>query len=110
MKLAILPAGATEWSAITSSEHRGESGIAIMRTRQIGDIRLRLVQYSPSYVGDHWCHKGHLIFVVAGQLYVEHKDGTRWNLSPGASWHGSDDDGSPHRARSPGGATVFIVD
>ena len=85
MKLANLPAGATEWPAITSSEHRGESGIAIMRTRQIGDIRLRLVQYSPSYVGDHWCHKGHLIFVVAGQLYVEHKDGTRWNLSPGAS-------------------------
>ena len=81
-----------------------------MRGRQFGEIQIRLVQYSPAYIGDHWCHKGHLNFVVAGQVFIEHQDGTTWDLSAGTSWHVADDEGSPHRARSAGGATVFIVD
>ena len=110
MKLANLPAGMTDWSTITSSEHAGESGTATMRARQFGDVQLRLVEYSASYVADHWCHKGHLIFVVAGQIFIEHEDGTTWDLTAGTSWHAADDDGSPHRARSAAGATVFVVD
>jgi hypothetical protein len=110
MKLANLPAGMTDWSTITPSEHPGDSGTATMRARQFGDTQLRLVDYSASYVADHWCHKGHLIFVVAGQLVIEHEDGTTWDLTAGNSWHAADDDGSPHRARSAAGATVFIVD
>jgi hypothetical protein len=110
MKLANLPAGITDWSTMTSSEHPGESGTATMRARQFGEIQLRLVEYSPSYVADHWCHKGHVIFVVAGQMSIEHEDGITWNLTAGTSWHVADDDASPHRARSAAGATVFIVD
>ena len=31
----------------------------------------RLVDYSTNYVADDWCHKGHIVFVVAGQLANE---------------------------------------
>ena len=110
MKLANLPASMTDWSTITSSEHPGDSGTASVRARHFGEIQLRLVEYSPAYVADHWCHKGHLIFVVAGQIFIEHQDGTMWKLTAGTSWHAADDDGSPHRVRSSAGATIFIVD
>lgn len=110
MKLTNLPSSITDWSTITPSEHPGESGTAIMRVRQFGEIQLRLVEYSPDYVGDHWCHKGHLTHVISGELLIEHEDGTRWTLPAGTSWHVADDEGSPHRARSVGGATVFVVD
>ena len=65
MKLADLPSSMTDWSTVPSSERPGESGRATVRSRQFGEIQLRLVEYSASYVGDHWCHKGHLTFVVA---------------------------------------------
>ena len=110
MKLANMPASMTDWSNMTPSEYPGESGVAIMRTRKFGELQLRLVEYSASYLGDHWCRKGHVIFVLAGQMFIEHEDGTTWNLTEGTSWHVADDDGSPHRARSAAGATVFVVD
>ena len=66
MKLVDLPSSMTDWSTVPSSEHPGESGRATVRSRQFGEIQLRMVEYSASYVGDHWCHKGHLTFVVAG--------------------------------------------
>jgi hypothetical protein len=110
MKLSDLPSSTTDWSTITPSEHPGESGTATMRARQFGEIQIRLVEYSAAYVGDHWCHKGHLTFVVAGHMTIEHENGTSWDLRAGTSWHVADDDGSPHRARSINGATVFVVD
>jgi hypothetical protein len=110
MRLANLPAGMTDWSTIGASEHPGESGIATMRTRQFGEIQLRLVEYSASYLSDHWCHKGHVVFVLAGEMFIEHEDGTKWKLTAGTSWQAADNDGSPHRARSAAGATIFIID
>jgi hypothetical protein len=110
MKLANFAAGMTDWTAVQASVHPGESGTASMRVRQLGDIQLRPVEYSAGFVGDHWCHKGHLTFVVAGQMQIEHQDGAVLTLSAGTSWHIADDDGSPHRARSESGATVFVVD
>ena len=110
MKLADLPSSMTDWSTVPSSEHPGESGSATMRSRQFGEIQLRMVEYSASYVADHWCHKGHLTFVVSGQLVIEHDDGRSLIIPAGTSYHVADDDGRPHRARSERGATVFIVD
>jgi hypothetical protein len=88
----------------------GESGTATARTRQLSEIRARLVEYSAGYVADHWCPKGHIIYVVAGNLIIEHQDGRRFSLAPGMSYHVADDDGPPHRALSDEGATVFVVD
>jgi hypothetical protein len=109
MKLVDLPSSMTDWSKVPSSEHAGESGRTTVRSRQFGEIQLRLVEYSPSYLGDHWCHKGHLTFVVSGQMVIEHEDGRSLTIPAGTSYHVADDC-PPHRARSERGATVFIVD
>ena len=65
---------------------------------------------SPGYVADHWCPKGHVLFVIAGALAIEHRDGARYELSEGTTWHVADDAGAPHRVLCEQGATVFIVD
>ena len=79
-------------------------------SRQIGDIQVRVVEYGVGYVADHWCHKGHILFVLTGTLTIEHDDGGSYDVAAGESWHAGDDQGAPHRVVCPDGATVFIVD
>jgi len=110
MKLEGMTLGATDWSTLPVTVHPGTTGSATARTRQLGDIQLRLVDYGAGYLADHWCAKGHILFVVAGSLVIEHQDGSRCALSPGTSWHAGDGDGPPHRVVCDTGATVFIVD
>ena len=105
-----LPCGMIDWASLPSTVHPGESGTAAMRSRSFGDIQLRLVEYSPGYLADHWCDKGHILLVTAGGLTIEHRDGTRYELAVGVTWHVADNGASAHRVVSAHGATAFIVD
>ena len=51
----------TDWSSVPETRHPGESGFAIWRTVQAGNARIRMVEYSPGYVADHWCSRGHVL-------------------------------------------------
>jgi len=62
MDIANIPFGTTDWSQIEPTEHPGETGSALWRTRQFGAIRARIVEYTPGYLADHWCSKGHVLF------------------------------------------------
>lgn len=110
MKLTNLLPNSIDWSQIPASVHAGASGRATERQQRVGELQLRLVEYSAGYTADHWCSKGHVIFVVAGDLTIEHADGTRYGLTAGMSYVVADDSGTPHRARSDGGSTIFVVD
>jgi hypothetical protein len=107
--LSDIPFGTTDWWQLDPSEHPGETGVARWRTRQFGVVRVRLVEYSPGYRADHWCHKGHILFCVAGELETELADGRVFRLTPGMSYQVADD-AEPHRSRTGPGATLFIVD
>ena len=109
MKIADLPFGTTDWSAVAPTHHPGETGTATWRTRQFGDIRVRMVEYSPGYRADHWCEKGHILLVLSGELETELADGRRHTLGPGMSYQVADG-AEPHRSSSRGGAVLFIVD
>jgi len=110
MKLSELPTGLIDWSNAPASSHSGASGTAAVRARQLGDIQIRLVAYSAGYAADHWCHKGHILFVVSGSVTIEHADGRRYEAAAGTSYHVPDDDSAPHRLNTDEGASVFIVD
>ena len=109
MKMHDIPFGITDWSAVEATEHPGETDMAYWRTRQFGDLRVRLVEYTPGYLADHWCSKGHILFCVAGELETELEDGRRYVLTPGLSYQVADG-AEPHRSRTALGATLFIVD
>lgn len=110
MKLAALPLGTIDWTALPTTAHAGETGAATMRSRSFGDIQLRLVEYGVNYLADHWCNKGHILFVVQGALTIEHRDGSHSDLTAGMTWHAADDGAPSHRVLSEQGAQVFIVD
>ena len=109
MVLNDIPFGTTDWSTVETTEHAGESGVAVWRTRQFGGIRVRMVEYSAGYRADHWCEKGHILLCLAGDLETELADGRTFRLRPGVSYQVADK-AEAHRSFSPSGATLFIVD
>lgn len=109
MDMAGIPFGATDWSSVEATEHRGERGKATWRTRQFGRIRVRMVEYSPGYSADHWCVKGHILLCLEGELRTELRDGRTFVLKPGMSYQVADD-AEPHRSSTSIGAKLFIVD
>ena len=40
MRMTDIPFGTTDWSAVETTTHKGEVGMATWRTRQFGGIRL----------------------------------------------------------------------
>ena len=49
------------------------------RILYIGDVRVRMVEYTPGYLADHWCDRGHILYVVEGELDTELKDGRKFS-------------------------------
>jgi hypothetical protein len=58
MKLDGLPIGAVDWRRVPAVRHAGETGAATARTRDLGGVQLRIVEYGAGYRADHWCPKG----------------------------------------------------
>lgn len=104
-----IPFGTTDWSQIERTEHKGVTGAAYWRTRSFGGIRVRMVEYTPGYLADHWCVKGHILVCLEGELHTELEDGRTFTLTPGVSYQVADD-AEPHRSYTASGARLFIVD
>ena len=109
MEMKDIPFTAVDWSTVEPEEHKGETGTAIWRTCKFGDIRVRMVEYTPGYLADHWCSKGHVLLCLEGELHTELQDGRRFVLTPGVSYQVSDG-AEPHRSSTATGAKLFIVD
>ena len=110
MKIPALAFTVTDWSAVHPTRHDGETGFAVWRTFNIGDLRVRMVEYSPGYLADHWCDRGHVLYVLEGVLETELRDGRRFTLTAGMSYQVSDFGDAAHRSSTVDGAKLFIVD
>jgi len=110
MKLPDHSFAVTDWTAVPTTEHPGETGKAIWRTETMGDVRIRQVEYSPGYLADHWCDKGHVLYVLEGELETELRDGRRFLLTAGMCYRVSDFGDPAHRSSTRTGAKLFIVD
>lgn len=109
MQINDIPFGTTDWSDVPATHHAGETGAATWRTRQFGPIRVRIVEYTPGYLADHWCVKGHILLCLEGELTTELEDGRVFVLKPGMSYQVADQ-AEPHRSSTAVGAKLFIVD
>jgi quercetin dioxygenase-like cupin family protein len=109
VRIEDVPFTTTDWSKVEPTEHPGASGMASWRTFEQGNLRVRLVEYSPGYQADHWCRRGHVLFVLQGELVTELEDGTQVRLTAGMSYQVADS-GLAHRSRTVPGARLFIVD
>ena len=110
MKFPEHPFAVTDWSTVQATRHAGETGHALWRTVMMGEARIRIVEYSPGYLADHWCDRGHVLLVLEGELVSELRDGREFPMQAGMSYRVSDFGDAPHRSRSVSGCRLFIVD
>lgn len=109
METNQIPFQITDWQTIPATTHPGETGHALWKTLQFGDLRIRMVEYSADYLADHWCSKGHIIYCIEGEMVSELADGSKHVLSTGMSYEVSDELSS-HRSFSKDGVRLLIID
>ena len=109
MEIQHHPFETIDWSTIEKVKHTGITGYALWQTIMMGDIRIRLVEYSAGYFADHWCSKGHIIYCINGEMETELKDGRKYTLKQGMTYHVGDNS-DDHRSSSVNGCKLFIVD
>ena len=74
---------------------------------RLDDITLRLVAYHAKFAAAHWCAKGHILYVVVGNLVI---DNIGTPLSPGTTRYALREcRRGAHRRLCGFGATVVIV-
>jgi len=110
MKIQEVPFTTINWDEIPQTIHTGETGFATWQTVETGNIRVRIVEYSPGYLADHWCPRGHVIHVLKGEMVSELKDGSISVMKAGMTYMMSDNEVNPHRTLTEQGITLFIVD
>lgn len=109
MRIENVPFTQIDWDQIPATLHPGDPGHASWRTVEMGNLRVRIVEYSPGYAADHWCSRGHVLLVLKGELHTLLQDGRRFTTTAGQSWQSADNE-PPHRSSTPTGALLFIVD
>ena len=98
-----------DWSKIPVTEQPGETGSTTIRTLQLNGLRIRRVDYSPGYLADHWCRKGHIVHCLEGQLVSQMEEGGAVCLEKGMTYVVSNEQSS-HRSFSEKGVSLLIID
>jgi hypothetical protein len=109
MLLPAHPFQIIDWTDVPEERHKGERGHAIWQVIQLGEIRIRRVEYTAGYQADHWCTKGHIIHCMEGSMVTALEDGRRMPLSKGMTYIVGDGN-EAHCTSSEEGCTLFIVD
>jgi quercetin dioxygenase-like cupin family protein len=109
MKLDSFSFETLDWNSVPKDEHQGDTGKAYWQVRMMNDIRVRRVEYSPGYLANHWCEKGHVLFCIEGEMETELADGRKFKLSKGMSYLVGDNN-EAHRSSTTNGCILYIVD
>jgi hypothetical protein len=105
-----IPFQVVDWSQIQPAEHKGESGLAHWQTLMFEGLRVRIVEYSPHYIADHWCQKGHIVHCLEGEFISEMADGSQHILTKGKTYIVSDDMSSHRSITGNEGVKLLIID
>lgn len=109
MQIKDVPFCTINWNEVKRIEKPGIGGKAYWRVFEQGNIRVRMVEYTPGYLADHWCEKGHVILVLEGEMETELQDGRKFTLKQGMSYQVADGIDA-HRTYTKDGVKLFIVD
>ena len=107
--MSNIPFSTIDWSKIERVAFEGETGTAFWQTTHFAGLRIRLVEYSPGYLADHWCRKGHIVHCLSGEFISELGNGANFLLTQGMTYVVSDNL-STHRSLSPHGVKLLIID
>ena len=109
MKIENIPFQQINWDDVEVVEIPGLTGVAMSKIWEMGNIRVRLVQYLADYQANHWNHRGQVVLVLAGQLQITLADSRSFTIQAGETFVVADNT-EAHQIATSEGATVFIVD
>jgi len=109
MNKNIIPFQVVDWNLIPKIEHKGQKGFAFWQTLELHGLRIRIVEYSPGYLADHWCKKGHIVYCLEGKFISELENGEKFPIKKGMTYIVSDEVSS-HRSSTKNGVTLLIID
>ena len=98
-----------DWSQVSQKSHEGLQGKSFWQVIQLPELRIRIVEYSPGYIADHWCTKGHIVHCLKGSFISEMENGDSFELTEGMTYVVSDEMSS-HRSVSNEGVQLLIID
>jgi quercetin dioxygenase-like cupin family protein len=104
-----IPYQTIDWDTVPEERHDGEQGFATWKTLQFKGLRIRIVKYSEGYLANHWCHKGHILHCLKGEMVSKLEGGEKFTLKPDMTYVVSDDLSS-HRSYTKEGVEVLIID
>lgn len=107
--MSHYPFQTIDWSKVPSAEQKGEHGFARAKTWELPGLRIRRIEYSPGYLADHWCKKGHIVHCLEGAFTSELVNGDRFVLSKDMTYVVSDNL-STHRSHTEHGVQLLIID
>jgi len=107
--MSNIPFQKIDWNAIEPVKHEGTTGVAFWQTLQFPGLRIRIVEYSPGYLADHWCQKGHIVHCLKGSFLTKLSTGESITLSEGETYVVSDELSS-HCSETAQGVKLLIVD
>ena len=110
MRLPEMPFTSVDWSNLDAMEYPGITSTSYWRTFESDGLRVRLVDYEPGFVADHWCDRGHVVYVLSGELGVRLRDGRNMILKKGNGFCVSDKGDEAHQVYTESGCQAFIVD
>lgn len=108
MEITDIPFQTFDLEKVPAEEHVGETGLALWKTVKRGELRVRIVEYSPGYRADHWCEKGHAVYVLEGEFESELRDGRTFRLTKGMCYLVADK-AEAHRSYSREGVKLLIL-
>lgn len=104
-----IPFTIIPWENITPQEYPGITGTASWYVYSVPGLRIRKVVYSPGYLADHWCSKGHIVHCLSGSFINELATGEKTTMLPGMTYVVSDEKSS-HRSYTETGTEILIID
>lgn len=110
MHLPHFPFSITDFKEVEAIRHSGTQGYAIWQTINRENIRIRLVRYSPGYIADHWCEKGHIIFCLEGEMTITLAHDNSEHILKAGMVYTVGDNSSSHSSKTKDGCLLFIVD
>jgi hypothetical protein len=109
MEIKEIPFQVFDLEQMKSEEHSGTTGKAFWKAVAKGNVRIRIVEYTAGYLADHWCEKGHAVFVLEGEFESELQDGRKFLLKKGMCYLVADHVDA-HRSFTKDGVKLLIVD
>lgn len=111
MEIAPCPFTVIPFEKLKLQTMPGETvAVANFTQMDAGGVRMRIVEYEPGYLADHWCDIGHFGYVLSGNVTLELKDKPSQLLKEGEAFLVSSYGDAAHRVYTKWGARLLILD